>query len=364
MTPPNEPLTASAEYQLTQQDLVRALRYPTWGDPVARAQLMRRWGLSLVAGVVVAGALWVGLGASMFPFVVVPVVLALEWPLLLWIQPKGLAKIYAKQPGALEPARMTVGPEALLVTSARSEIRIEWHAIRDLATTDDYTLFILGRYQVVAVPWRCFDSPSAAQRLTVLAREYWLASASTPRSPRQVRADVEALLGPDRMVVDYELTMTDVRILITGQLLRKRRFTVGLGISGLLFGLFAGLLGGPLTGVASGLLLIAFVIALVVGGSLFNARRTKGILGQHTLIAAPSGYWSESPGVLSSVQRWSVFTDVAASGRHLLLFRGPDMVVGIPRHAFASVEESNRFLALITGWRLAQLAEANASSLA
>jgi hypothetical protein len=293
---------------------------------------------------------------------VVPLVVALEWPLLLWSHPKSLAKIYAKQPGALEPVRMTVRPDALVVASRKSEARVEWHAIRNIATTGEHTLFVMGRYQVIALPWRSFDSPSAAQRLTVLAREYWLAAATAPRPQGQIPADIAELLGPERIVVSYELTMWDIRVLIAGQLRRKRRFWIGLGIGGSVFGLLASLFVGPGWGVIAGLGLIALILGLVLGTSLINARYAKGVLGPHTLVAAPAGYWSEAPGVVSSVQRWSVFTDIAANGRHLLLHRGPDMVVGIPRRAFASAGEVDRFLAQVTRWRLAQLAEDRAQA--
>lgn len=253
---------------------------------------------------------------------------------------------------------MTVRPDALLVSSRKSEVRVEWHAIKDIASTSEHTLFILGRYQVMVIPWRSFDSPSAAQRLTALARDYWLAAAAEPRASGQIPADIEELLGPERIVVHYELTMADVRVLIAGQLRRKQRFKVGLCIGGMIFGLMVGLFGGFVAGVTAGLGLIAALLALVVGTSLFNARQAKGVLGTHTLVAAPAGYWSEAPGVVSSVQRWNVFTDLAATERHVLLFRGPDFVVGIPRRAFGSSDEVDRFLAQITRWRLAQLAEA------
>lgn len=127
-------------------------------------------------------------------------------------------------------------------------------------------------------------------------------------------------------------------------------------------GILVSLVSGLAAGVAAALLVFAFILGLVVFSALFSAKQAKGILGAHTLVAAPAGYWSETPGVVSSVQRWTVFTDVAANERHILLSRGPDMVVGIPRRAFASSDEVDRFLAQITRWRLAQLAEANTSA--
>lgn len=356
MTAPEEPLTATVEYQLKQEDLVRALRYPTWGDPKGRRQLLLGWLGGIVVGLVILGIAWSSGGSHSFPFSVVPIVLALEWPVLLWSHPKGLAKIYARQPGALEPARMTVRKDALLVSSAKSELRIEWQAIRDIAVTGEYTLFILGRFQVAAIPWRCFDSPSAAQRFSTLAQEYWLTDAADPRSNGQIPADVEEALGPDRVVVQYDLTLADVNALLAWQLPRKPRLWLTLLVIALLGGVIAGLLSGPGTGLAAAVAMLVVPVALIWGITLLSARFGKGVLGPHTLMAAPVGYWSAAPGILSSVQRWSTLTDISANGRQLLLYRGTDFVVGIPRRAFESPDAADRFLAQITRWRAAELA--------
>lgn len=358
MTPPDEPLTATVEYQLKQEDLVRALRYPTWGDPKGRKQVFRWWAAGMLLVVMIAVVLWGLSGSRSLSLAVVPLVIAMEWPLLLWSHPKGLAKIYSRQPGALESAWMTVRKDALLVSSAKSEVRIEWQAIRDIAVTGEYTLFILGRFQVAALPWRCFDSPSTAQRFSALAREYWLAAAAAPRPTGEVPADVEAALGPERVVVNYDLTMSDVRALIAWQLRRKPRLWIGLLVTACGFGGLTGFVSGLANGVAVGLGMLTIPVAVIWGIGLLGARFGKGVLGPHTLIAAPVGYWAATPGVASSVQRWSSLTDIAANPRHLLLYRGNDFVVGIPRRAFDSPESADRFLAQVTRWRLAELAPA------
>jgi hypothetical protein len=356
VTPPAEPLTATVEYQLKQEDLVRALRYPTWGDPKGRKQVFRWWATGMLAVVGIAMLLGWLTGTRSLSLAVVPLVIALEWPLLLWKHPKGLAKTYSRQPGALEPVRMTVRQEALIVSSAKSELRMEWQAIREIAVTGEYTLFILGRFQVAAVPWRCFDSPSTAQRFSALARDHWLAAAAAPRSTGEVPADVEAALGPERVVVNYDLTMADVRALIAWQLRRKPRLWGALLVLALGFGGVAGLTSGLVNGVAAVLVTLAIPTAMIWGITLLSARSGKGVLGPHTLVAAPVGYWAVNPGVASSVQRWSSLTDIAANQRHLLLYRENDFVVGIPRRAFESPEAADRFLAQITRWRLAELA--------
>lgn len=361
MTVPNESLIVSVDYQLTQQDLVRALRYPTWGDPKARKQLLQWWLIGIGVALVLTAGLQALLGARSLPFVVVPFVLAVEWPLLLWSHPKSLAKIYAKQPAALEPARLTVRPEALLISTRKAETRMEWHAIRDIAVTGEYTLFILGRYQVVAVPWRCFESPSAAQRLSALAREYWLTAAASPRAPGVIPAEVAEVLGPERIVVQYDQKLADVCSLIIGQLRRKPRFLVLLGLVSVFVGAVIALLFGPAAGVVGALALVVLMLGIVIGMSLLNARLAKGVLGPHTLVVAPVGYWSEAPGIASSVQRWSTLSDIAATDRHILMYRGTDFVFGIPRRAFASAEAVDRFLAQVTRWRLAEMAPATAA---
>jgi hypothetical protein len=356
----NEPLIASVDYQVTQKDLANALRYPTWGDPANRKKMIFWWIGGIIAAIALTVAAYLWLGARVGPYVGAPFAIAIYWPAMLLLHVANLAKVYAKQPGALEPARMVVRPDALLVVSEKAEVRIDWHAIKDIVNTGDYTLFILGRFQVIALPWRVVESPSVAQRLSVLAREYWLAALAAPAGSHRIPDEVVETLGPEQIVVRYEQTLIGVRRLIVGQLRRKRWVLPGLLLTSVLVGVIFSFLYGMRTGVAWGFGFFFLLPGMILGSTLLNVKQAKGVLGPHTLIAAPRGYWTQAPGIASSVQQWTTLTDIGASVDHLLLYRGPDFVVGIPRHAFATVAESDRFLAQITGWRLAQLAEAGA----
>ena len=353
----DEPLIASIDYQVTQRDLEIALRYPTWDDPKNRGKLLRWWLGGVLAAILLDVAAYRLFGERMLPFFAAPVVISLQWPFLLRSQAKGLAKVHAKQPGALETARMIVRPDALVIASKQAEVRVDWHAIKDIANTGEYTLFILGRFQVLALPWRAFESPSAAQRLSQLAQQYWLTAQAAAPGSDVVAEEVLEALGPDRLAVKYELTMADIRALIAVQVLRKRWLLPGLLLTSIVLGLCMSLFDGPQVGAATGIGFLLVMLAVIVGAPLLNAKQAKGVLGPHTLIAAPIGYWTQAPGIASSIQRWSTLTGIEANARHVLLFRGPDFVVGIPRRAFSSSAEVDRFLAQITRWRLGQMAE-------
>ncbi|MCC2672868.1 MAG: hypothetical protein K0Q72_5340 [Armatimonadetes bacterium] len=110
------PLTLTANYQLTEADLVAALRYRRWGDPVARRRFFLRWAGCVVASVLLAVVLWRFLGENAGVSIAIPLVaITMMWPFALWNQPKATAQQLSKLPGVLDPSWITVTPDALVV---------------------------------------------------------------------------------------------------------------------------------------------------------------------------------------------------------------------------------------------------------
>lgn len=357
-----EPLILSVDYRSTEKELIRALQYHDWGNPVARRRLLLRCGAFALAGIAgFAGGMSVGaewlLGLSTLLLMI-----GIYWPLILVGHPKGLAKLYAKHPRFQDPTTATVRPNALVLTSAHSERRLDWQSIRKIVVAGELTLFGLGRYEVVCIPWRCFNTPSAAQRYTELAREYWLTIKDAPLGALALPENVAEALGPERVVVQYDLTQREVRLLIAGQIRRKPRFLLSVVIVAVGVGLFEGALAGPVWGVGLALGVAALMLALVMGLAIFSARSSKGVMGTHLLAAGPGALWSTTSEHMQSWTKWSNITQIEGTQTEILLFKGPDFVTAIPRRCFASPQEADHFLTQLSRWRVASLSDSSTST--
>jgi len=350
-----EPLILSVEYRGAEKELVRALQYHDWGNPPARRRLLLK-----AAGFLIAGLCCYVLSATFnVPWLLgvgtLAIMIGVYWPLILVGHPKSLAKFYAKQPRFKDVATVSVTPDALVIRSNSGELRLDWQSIREIVVTGELTLFVLGRYQLASVPWRAFEAPSAAQRFTELAREYWHARKDVPRGPLVVPDEVAEALGPERVVVQYDLTPREVRGLIVGQIRRKPRFLLTVGIVAISVGLLVAGLAGPAYGVAVGVAVVLMMAALVMGLALFGVRGAKGVLGPHLLAAGPGALWATSSEHSQGWTKWNVITHIEGNATEILIFRGPDFVTSIPRRCFATPHEADQFLTQLTRWRVASL---------
>jgi hypothetical protein len=185
-----------------------------------------------------------------------------------------------------------------------------------------------------------------------------------PRRPLEVPDDVAETLGPERLVIQYDLTQQEVRGLIASQLKRKPQVVLVLGISAVVAGGVLSAIAGPATGIGIGLAVFVLMVLLIFGMAVFGARGAKGVLGPHLLAAGPSGLWSSTTEHGQSWTNWSSITSIEGNQTTLLLFRGPDFVTGIPRRCFKSAAEADHFLTQLTRWRVAALSGSGVTSLA
>lgn len=341
-----------AQYQLTEADLLTAFRYRHWGDPEARRRLFQRWAGSVVAALALAVVLWRLLGDPSLTALIPVVGMTFFWPCLLWIQPSGVVRQLRKVPGIFEPSWITLRPDALVVGNVTTEGTRDWQAIQNLVVTGQHTLFIFGPFDVLPVPWRSFETPSEAQRFSELAREYWLAAKSAPASDAPALKELIESLGPDRLEVHYRLDPKDLADLYRSQLRWTRKSApslVGLalviGWSGYNSYGWPGLVGGVVLGL---LVLPRFLVWI----SIRQARSAPGVLQDHSLYLSPLGLVSVITGNVQNRLDWPAVTELTGLPSCLLLHRGANHAILIPRRAFASSEEADRFLAQATRWRL------------
>lgn len=346
------PQLLTAQYQLTEADLLTAFRYRHWGDPEARRRLFQRWAGTVVGALALAVVLWRLLGDPSLSTIIPVVGVTFFWPCLLWIQPSGVVRQLRKMPGVFQPSWITLRPDALVVGNLTTEGTRDWQAIQNLVVTGQHTLFIFGPFDVLPVPWRAFDTPSEAQRFSELAREYWLAAKSAPASDAPALKELIESLGPERLELHYRLELEDLSAFFRSQLRWTRKSAPSFLMLAVVCG-WVGYSNFDWPGLAGGLLLgLLGFPRLFVWNAIRQARSAPGVLYDHSLYLSPLGLVSVTPGVGLSRMDWSAVTELNGMPGGILLQRGPNHAILIPRRAFASSEEADRFLAQATCWRL------------
>lgn len=95
-----------------------------------------------------------------------------------------------------------------------------------------------------------------------------------------------------------------------------------------------------LTGILSAFYALIIVIALAF-------QRHPGILTEHTIDVGPDGL-TESTDVNVTMTKWPGVSKVQRTRRHLFVYTGPGMAHIIPRRAFATKDDWDRFSETVT----------------
>jgi hypothetical protein len=328
--------------QLTEREMVRFLRWRTWGTPVAR---LRRWmGLGLLGGVPLALALLLRsrLDSESLVFlfalaVVVPFAVAAG----IWRNAGVLARAYTQQaPYVYAPLTWTLRPDGVLVERAGDSALREWRSIREIVATHDFLIFELSAAQALVLPRHAFSSPAASQKFLVLATELWEASRHRV-TDLPTDADLDATLGVNRVTLRYTLSMRDVDWLFrfaTRTFFRLQPLRIAiqvvatLALAGMVWGLswYRGYDSGPYWAA----IVIMFVpfLHLILRPHL-QARQyatRAGALGEHQLWASPQGIieYEVDAGIKRS--EWASFSRLRRVGSYLVFERGAAIQNAIP----------------------------------
>ncbi|MCC2672867.1 MAG: YcxB-like protein [Armatimonadetes bacterium] len=214
------------------------------------------------------------------------------------------------------------------------------------------TLTSLGPLSVIAAPWRCFGTPSEAQRFTELARQYWLMAKASPPSVATVDEEMTEALGPERLEVRFRLEPSDLSGYFRHHMRWRPQMLLALACLGLVFAGIGGSMAGW-TGAAVGAVLgMVGCPWLIIWLSVRQARSSPGVLADQTIYFSPRGIWSLTAGIGQGRVEWSAITELEGLPNLILLKRGPNHAIVIPRRAFEDSAAADRFLAQVTRWRL------------
>lgn len=354
--PATQPV-ASVEFQLTEGDLLTYQHFRLWNEAAGRKRLLRDWLLAVLGYAVFAVVLHLAAGGIQWYLLALTIViLSALHPLLAWRgRVLSVRRRLADQPDLEAPRTVTLSAEGCYGRAEGVEIRRSWHSIREIVSTVEHLYFIQDDIHAIVIPRRAFSSPAAAERFAAIARDLRQAAREAPE-PETPPETLKAALGPEQLPVEYELTEQDYVRFNWYSLRRDRRLLLQMGGTSAAIGFVAGNLGGIGLGVAAAVGYLAYLLLTWPGKTRRALRELPGLLGRQRLVLSPVALWGWAPDLGEAVEEWNTITEVTATADAILLLRGKESPVIIPKRAFTGAEEADHFLLRACEWRAAHVA--------
>jgi hypothetical protein len=276
--------------------------------------------------------------------------LVLIYPPFLLFLPRLLAAQARKIPGIFDPIRIRISPAGLQVRGSVFDGDWAWSSVHALPATQEYLFLYWGEAHALIVPRRAFPSPTQAEAFIDAARRYWEHGKEVAPAPA-VSGPVQLPTAPDGMTLSYELVEDDLVALQRHQF--RRRVPLLLLWLAVLVYLVADTLK---MGIAGGLILVvpaALLFGWMPSAVRKQVRKQSGLLGPQALAASPEGLTTWSAALGQEQRGWPGIREIRAGREHVYLFLNPMQAYVVPRRAFASTEESERFLARVREWHRA-----------
>ena len=184
--------------------------------------------------------------------------------------------------------------------------------------------------------------------------------------PEETTAAVESPTEPERHSVTYELMDRDaaaacLRASFHHPLLRRKFIPAitFLAVVGFVFLCWQGGWIGPVSAVLG---LSIFYMGIVPRLLARQARANPGFRGPHTLVISPDAIGGETHGVGETRVFWWTVVGIGSTPEHLMFFWQSGATTIVPRRAFETPQDADRFLATAERWRDAAISAATGGS--